>query len=59
MIMIVFRLIYKNYPSFNCAPLKMYLTAVKKVSKMASCSSPTDGAQIMSNDTLLSTSDFL
>ena len=58
MIMIVFRDIDKNYPSFNCTPLKMYLTAVKTVSNIASCYSPTDGAQIMSNVTLLRTSAF-
>ena len=34
--MIVFRGIDKNYPSLNCAPLKMYLTAVKTFSKIAS-----------------------
>ena len=58
MIMIAFIGIDKNYPSFNCDPLKMYLTAVKTVSNIASCYSPTDGAQIMSNDALLRTSCF-
>ena len=56
MIMIVFRGIDKNYPYFNCAPLKMYLTAVKTTSNIAFYSSPTDWAQIMSNDALLRTS---
>ena len=58
MIMIMFRVIDMNYPSFHCAPLKIYLTAVKTVSNIASCYSPTDGAQIMSNDALLRTSCF-
>ena len=34
------------------------LTAVNTDSKIASCSSPTDGAQIMSNDVLFRTSAF-
>ena len=37
----------------------MYLTAENTVSNLAACYSPTDGAQIMSNDDLLSTSYFL
>ena len=35
MIMIMFIIIDNNYPSFNCAPLKMDLTALNKVSKIA------------------------
>ena len=37
----------------------MYLTAVNVFSKISSCSSPTDGAQIMSNDAHLRKSDRL
>ena len=37
----------------------MYLTAVNTVSKAATCSSPTEGAQIISNNNILSTSYFL
>ena len=37
----------------------MYLTAVNTDSNLAACYSPTDGAQIISNDALLRTSYFL
>ena len=56
--MIVFKLIHHNYPFFNCAAERIYPTAVNTNSNLAVCSSPTDGAQNMSNDALLSTSDF-
>ena len=56
--MIVFRLIHHNYPFFNCAAERMYLTSVNTNSNLPACSSPTDGAKIMSNDALLRTSVF-
>ena len=56
--MIVFRLIHQNYPFFNCAEERMYLTAVNTNSNLAACYSPIDGAKIMSNYALLSTSAF-
>ena len=56
--MIVFRLIHHKYPFFNCAAERMYLTAVNTNYNLAACSSPRDGAQIMSNYSLLRTSDF-
>ena len=55
----VVEMIYYNYSLFKCADKKINLTAVKTVSNSATCSSPKDGAQIISNDYLLSTSDFL
>ena len=56
--MIVFRLIHHNYSFFNCAAERMYLTEVNTNSNLAAFPSLTDGAQIMSNDDLLSTSVF-
>ena len=47
----VVELIYQNYSFFKCAVEKIYLTAVNY-------SSPTDGAQIIFNDSLLITNDF-
>ena len=37
----------------------MYLTAKKTVSKLGTCSLPTDGAQIISNDSIFITSVFV
>ena len=56
--MIVFRLVHHNYPFFDCAAEQMYITAVNNNSNLASCPSPTDGEQIMPNDSLLRTSAF-
>ena len=50
--MIVFRLIHHNYPFFNLSAERMYLTAVNTHSNLAACTSPKDGAQIMSNNAL-------
>ena len=50
---------YNCVPFFNCAAEQIYITTVNTVSNLAACSSPTDAAQIMSNDSLLSTSAFL
>ena len=54
--MIVFLLIHHNYPFFNCAAERMYITVVNTSSNLAACYSPIDGSQIISNDALLSTS---
>ena len=56
--MIIFRLIHHNYPYFNCAAEQIYLTEINNDSNLADCPSPTDGAQIMSDDDLLRTSTF-
>ena len=55
---IVFRLIHHNYPFFNCDAEKINLTAVNNNSNLSVCSYPTDGEQIMSNDSILSRSVF-
>ena len=52
-------LVYHNYSFFNCAVEKICFAAVNNVSNSATCSSPTDGAQIISKDSLLSTSALL
>ena len=54
----VVELIYHNYSLFKCSVEKFYLTAVNTVSNKATCSSPTYGAKIISNNSLLSTSAF-
>ena len=57
--MIVLWLIYHNYSFFKWVAEKMSLMAQIEVSKVATSSSTTDGAQIISNDSLLRTSAFL
>ena len=57
--MIVFLLIHHNYSFLNFAAERIYLTAVNNISNLAACYSPTDGAQIMSNEALLKKSAFL
>ena len=52
----VVKLIHHKYSLFKCAVEKIYLTEVNNVSNSATSSLPTDGAQIISNDYLLSTS---
>ena len=54
----VLELIYQKYYFFKCNVDQMYLTSVYTVSNSATSYSPTDGAQIISNNSLLSTSDF-
>ena len=54
----VVELIYQTYYFFKCAVEKMYLTAVNNVSNSDTSYSLTDGAQILSNDSLLSTTAF-
>ena len=51
-------LIYHNYSFLKFAVAQIYLTAVNTVSNSETCSSPTYGAQIIFNDSLLSTSAF-
>ena len=54
----VVELIYHKYYFFKYAVERMYLTEVNTVSNTATCSSPTDGAQIIYNNYLLSASAF-
>ena len=55
----VVEFIYHNNFFFKCAYKKIHLTEVNRVSNLATYSSPTDGAQITSNDSIISTSAFL
>ena len=50
--------IYIDYSFFKCAVEKMYRTAQKTLSNVATCFSPTYRSQIISKYSLLSTSDF-
>ena len=54
----VVELIYQNYSFFKCDVEQMYFAAVNNVSNSETSSSPPDGAQIISNNFLLITSDF-
>ena len=47
-----------DYSFFSYAVKKIYLTEEKTGLNLATCSSPTEGAQIMFNNFLFSTSTF-
>ena len=51
----VIELMYIENYLFSFAILSMYLTLLKTVSNLATCSSTTDGEQIISNDSLFIT----
>ena len=54
----VVELVYIYHYFFVCTVKRVYFTAKKSVSNVVTCFSPTDGAQIVSNYPLLSTSDI-